>query len=101
MSGRIAAECVTRERAGDGRAGARFAMLLRERFSRRLKHRVALMRYLERRPRRFGLLFEQLARTPRLAAVLQMEDHKRTMTDRLYLYMQALQFGMRTFNCRE
>ncbi|MGB6523195.1 MAG: NAD(P)/FAD-dependent oxidoreductase [Candidatus Cybelea sp.] len=101
MSGRIAADCVARERAGGSRAGARFATLLRQRFSRRLKHRVTLMRYLERRPRRFGLLFEQLARTPRLAAVLQTEDHQRTMTDRLYLYMQALQLGMRTFNCRE
>lgn len=101
MSGRLAAECVTHERTHSVRAGARYAALLRERFARRLKHRVALIRYLERRPRRFGLLFEQLARTPRLAAVLQMEDHQRTMNDRLYLYIQALRFGARTLRCRE
>jgi geranylgeranyl reductase len=101
MSGRIAADCVVRERSGGELAATRFARLLRRRFSRRLKHRVTLMRYLEQRPRRFRLLFEQLARTPRLAAVLQTEDHERTMTDRLYLYTQALQFGMRTFYCRE
>jgi hypothetical protein len=58
------------------------------------------MRYLERRPQRFGLLFAQLASTPRLAAVLLAEDHERSPNDRLYLYQQALKFGMRTLACR-
>lgn len=39
-----------------------------ERFYARLKHRVKLMLFLERRPRRFGVLSGQLAKTPRFAA---------------------------------
>jgi geranylgeranyl reductase len=101
ISGRIAADCVLHARTHAERAGARYAALMNARFARRLTHRVKLMKYLERNPRRFGLLFAQLARTPRLAEVLHMEDYERTMTDRLYLYLQALRFGVRTFACRE
>ncbi|HEV3089830.1 MAG TPA: NAD(P)/FAD-dependent oxidoreductase [Candidatus Cybelea sp.] len=101
MSGRIAADCVARQRNRAGSAGGRYAALVNGRFARRLSHRVRLMRYLERRPARFAALFEQLARTPRLTAVLHMEDCERTMSDRLYLYRQALRFGIRTLACRE
>jgi hypothetical protein len=55
------------------------------------------MRYLERSPRRYGVLFEQLARTPRMAAALLKEDGERTAGDRIYLYGQALRFGLLTF----
>jgi len=37
-----------------------------------LAHRVALMRYLEQRPRRYALLFVQLAQTPRVGEVLPL-----------------------------
>jgi geranylgeranyl diphosphate/geranylgeranyl-bacteriochlorophyllide a reductase len=100
MSGRFAADAVARERTNAERASARYASLVDARFRRRLAHRVRLMRYLERRPARYALLFEQLARTPRLAEVLLREDCERTMSDRLYLYQQALRFGIRTFACR-
>lgn len=103
MSGRFAADAVVqarRDRAPE-RAGGRYAALLHERFARRLKHRVWLMRYLERRQGRYGALFRQLARTPRLAEVLLTEDYQRTMTDRLFLYRQAVRFGIRTLACRE
>jgi hypothetical protein len=53
------------------------------------------MRYLEQRPSRYALLFEQLAKAPRFADILQREDHERTMLDRLYLYGQALRFAAR------
>lgn len=100
MSGRFAAEAVAAARTSSEHAGARYSARVNGRFARRLAHRVQLMRYLARRPGRFRLLFEQLARTPRLAAVLHMEESERTMDQRLYLYIQALRFGVRTFVCR-
>jgi geranylgeranyl diphosphate/geranylgeranyl-bacteriochlorophyllide a reductase len=100
MSGRFAADAIARDRSSLERASARYAALVDERFRRRLYHRVRLMRYLERQPRRYSLLFTQLARTPRLAEVLLSEDCERTMADRMYLYQQALRFGLRTFACR-
>lgn len=101
MSGRFAADAVTRARTHGEHASARYASAVGMRFRRRLLHRVQIMRYLERHPSRFGRLFEQLARTPRLAAVLLKEDCERTMSDRLYLYSQALFFGFRTAVCRD
>jgi geranylgeranyl reductase len=96
MSGRMAAQAVARQRSGGPAAARTYADALKSRFDRRLKHRVALMRYLERRPARFGMLFAQLAKSPRFADILQREDRERSMTDRLYLYQQALQFALRS-----
>ena len=96
MSGRFAAESVMRETQRSERAAARYASLVDARFRRRLGHRVRLMRYLERRPTRFARLFAQLSGAPRLAEVLLMEDHERSAGDRLYLYREALRFGLRT-----
>jgi geranylgeranyl reductase len=95
MSGRIAADCVARERHDPVRAAARYARRLSGRFARRLSHRVKLMRFLERVPSRYGVLFEQLAGTPRFADLLQKEDWQRSMGDRVYLYGQALRFALR------
>jgi geranylgeranyl reductase len=99
MSGRFAANAAIRASRRNEHAGARYAALVERRFARRLAHRVRLMRYLERHPRRFARLFEQLARTPGLGAVLLKEDCDRTMSERLYLYREALRFGLRTFAC--
>ncbi|HKE37633.1 MAG TPA: hypothetical protein VKB39_09375, partial [Candidatus Baltobacteraceae bacterium] len=96
MSGRIAAESVAAERARPAAAAARYARAVAGRFSRRLSHRVKLMRFLERVPARYGVLFEQLASTPRFADLLQKEDCERTMGDRIYLYGQALRFAVRS-----
>jgi len=101
MSGRFAADAVVRAVRHGERAGVRYAALIERRFARRLAHRVRLMRYLERRPRRYALLFAQLARTPGLGEVLLKEDCERTMSERLYLYREALRFGFRTFACRD
>lgn len=101
MSGRFAADAVVRARTHNEHASARYASVVGARFRRRLLHRVQIMHYLERRPSRFGRLFEQLARTPRLAEVLLKEDCDRTMSDRFYLYSQALYFGFRTAACRD
>jgi flavin-dependent dehydrogenase len=96
MTGRIAADCVAAERIRPALAAARYARVAAARFSRRLSHRVKLMRFLERVPRRYGLLFEQLANTPRFADLLQKEDCERTVSDRVYLYGQALRFTARS-----
>lgn len=95
MSGRMAAESVAAERSRPASAAARYAREAAGRFSRRLSHRVKLMRFLERVPTRYGVLFEQLASTPRFADLLQKEDCERTMGDRIYLYGQALRFAVR------
>jgi geranylgeranyl diphosphate/geranylgeranyl-bacteriochlorophyllide a reductase len=96
MSGRLAAGAIAQERRNPARAATLYASRLAARFARRLSHRVKLMRFLERRQPRYGMLFEQLAGTPRFADVLQMEDHERSLGDRLYLYSQALRFALRT-----
>jgi flavin-dependent dehydrogenase len=93
MSGRLAAASVQRH-AGE-RAAREYAQAVQERFYGRLKHRAALMRFLEKRPRRFGMLFRQLAQTPRFADILQREDSFLKVKDRIYLYGQAVKFAAR------
>lgn len=95
MSGRVAADAVANARRGGMPAHERYERTVKQRFYRRLRHRSRLMRYLEGKPSRYALLFEQLARAPRFADILQREDHERTMLDRLYLYGQALRFAAR------
>jgi flavin-dependent dehydrogenase len=95
MSGRFAAEAVAASRHAMQSAHSRYEQSVKNRFYRRLRHRAHLMRYLEGRPARYALLFEQLAKAPRFADTLQREDHERTMLDRLYLYGQALRFALR------
>jgi geranylgeranyl reductase len=95
MSGRMAAAAIVADRGFPARATARYARQLAARFARRLSHRVKLMRFLERRPMRYGLLFEQLASSRHFSDALQKEDHERTMGDRWQLYVQALRFALR------
>lgn len=94
MSGRFAAQAVVAAQNKDA-AHSLYEQAVKRRFYRRLRHRSQLMRFLERRPARFALLFEQLARAPRFADILQREDHERTVLDRFYLYGQALRFAIR------
>jgi flavin-dependent dehydrogenase len=91
MSGRFAAQAVAKRVADE--AHAEYESAVKRRFYRRLRHRAHLMRYLEKRPGRYALLFDQLAKSPRFADILQREDHERTTLDRLYLYGQALKFA--------
>jgi geranylgeranyl reductase len=95
MSGRLAAEAVIAERKHPVHAATRYASAVATRFARRLAHRVKLMRFLERRPARFSVLFELLAASPRFADALQKEDRERTLSDRLCLFGQAARFGLR------
>lgn len=95
MSGRLAANAASAERADPVRAATSYAGAVAGRFARRLAHRVKLMRFLERRPARFTALFGLLARNPRFADVLQKEDFERSPADRLFLYGQAARFALR------
>ena len=95
MSGRLAAQAVTGARSGSEQAHAAYESAVKRRFYRRLRHRSRLMRFLERKPSRYALLFDQLAKSPRFADILQREDHERSMLDRVYLYGQALRFAVR------
>jgi geranylgeranyl diphosphate/geranylgeranyl-bacteriochlorophyllide a reductase len=95
MSGRFAAQAVSVSRSGRTNAHVQYEGAVKRRFYRRLHHRARLMRYLERKPARYAVLFDQLAKAPRFADILQREDHERTMLDRFYLYGQALQFAAR------
>ena len=96
MSGRLAADAVASSRARPAQAAARYGQSLRDRFHGRLRNRERLMRFLEKRPARYGVLFDQLAKSPRFADILQREDHERGTGDRAYLYAQALSFAFRS-----
>ena len=96
MSGSFASDAVVANRHDAVRGAAEYGVRLTARFGRRLRHRVKLMRFLEERPARYALLFEQLAASPGFADALQREDHERRMRDRFVLYMQALRFGIRS-----
>jgi digeranylgeranylglycerophospholipid reductase len=96
VSGRLAAAAVTWAK---GRpildAALRYERSLKATFYARLRQRHSMMTFLERRPVRFDLLFEQLARYPRLADLLQRERHDFSFGEWLYLYGQAALFSLR------
>jgi hypothetical protein len=52
------------------------------------------MTFLERRPARFDVLFGQLESTPRFAELLQRDRNAFGPWEWLYLYGQALRFGL-------
>jgi geranylgeranyl reductase len=95
MSGRMAAQALVHARRTGTPAHLHYERSVKDRFYRRLSHRARLMRFLERKPSRYALLFDQLAKAPKFADILQREDHERTMPDCLYLYGQALRFAAR------
>lgn len=95
-SGRFAACAVAlaRHRALPS-PGPTYARAVKQAFYSRLHHRQTLMTFLEARPARFDVLFEQLAGTPRFADLLQRDRAAIGVRDRLYLYAQAMRFGAR------
>ncbi len=92
MSGRLAAESLAQHRNDPYRAAQRYARAVGSRFVRRLRHRLKLMHFLERRPDRFGILFKQLASTPHLPEILHGEARRRTVRERIFLYTQLARF---------
>lgn len=96
MSGRLAAAAVADAKRGKRRdAPANYERAVKALFYRRLRHRHRLMNFLIDRPKRFDMLFEQLARHPRFANLLQRDLDDYSLGERLYLYGQAARFGLR------
>lgn len=96
ISGRFAAEAVAIARRNRRFDPARaYEMAVKGLFHARLRHRHKLLAFLERRPARFDVLFDQLARTPRFAALLQRERSEYSAGEWLYLYAQAATFALR------
>ncbi len=95
ISGRFASDAVVERRNDSSSAAALYGRRLNARFTRRLSHRVKLMRFLEERPSRYGMLFRQLESSRRFSDALQHEDHERTATEKITLYAHALRFGIR------
>lgn len=96
MSGRLAAEAVVARKRGQISAPAeRYERRLKAMFYSRLRHRHKLMTFLERKPVRFDVLFEQLARTPRFVDMLQRDRHDFSLGEWIYLYSQAALFSLR------
>ena len=95
-SGRFAAEAVARARHGPRYAPADwYHRATTSAFYGRLRHRRKLMTFLERKPARFDVLFEQLARTPKFAELLQHDRNDFTPAQWAYLYGQAARFSLR------
>jgi flavin-dependent dehydrogenase len=96
MSGRLAAEAVVALKGGLTTAPAqKYERRLKDTFYRRLRHRHKLMTFLERKPVRFDVLFEQLSRTPRFADMLQRDRDDFGPGEWAYLYAQAALFSLR------
>jgi geranylgeranyl reductase len=96
MSGRLAAQAVALAKRGRTRvAGSHYERTLKHVFYGRLRHRHKLMTFLERRPVRFDVLFEQLARAPRFADMLQRDRNDFSLAEWAYLYAQAALFSIR------
>jgi flavin-dependent dehydrogenase len=96
FSGRLAAAAVADARRGKTRApGLQYESLLKKIFYGKLRHRHKLMTFLERRPVRFDVLFEQLAGSPRFASMLQRDRNDFSLGEWAFLYAQAALFSIR------
>lgn len=96
MSGRLAAAAVADSRRASRRmAGRAYERRLKSIFYGRLRHRHKLMTFMERNPVRFDVLFEQLARTPRFANMIQRDRNDFSLAEWAYLYAQAALFSIR------
>jgi flavin-dependent dehydrogenase len=96
MSGRVAARAVADLRRGVVRNAAQaYERTVQAMYYGKLLHRARLMHFLERRPIRFDLLFEQLARFPKLAALLQRDRNDFSFGEWIFLYAQAALFATR------
>jgi digeranylgeranylglycerophospholipid reductase len=96
FSGRMAATAVSDAKRGRTAApGRQYEKHLKNAFYGRLRHRHKLMTFLERRPMRFDVLFEQLARSPRFANMLQRDRNDFSLGEWAFLYAQAALFSVR------
>jgi flavin-dependent dehydrogenase len=94
-TGRLAAEATVRSRRSGGDPAATYERSTKAAFYGRLEHRHHLMAFLERKPARFDVLFEQLEATPRFANLLQHDRNDFSAMQWMYLYAQAAKFSLR------
>lgn len=95
-TGRLAAAAVVAKRRGRAHSAPRqFERATKRAFYGRLARRQTLMTFLERKPARFDVLFEQLERTPHFAQLLQHERNDRSAFEWAYLCAQAARFGLK------
>ncbi len=95
-SGRLAAGAVAQARLGRSQpAGRTYERALKAGFYGRLRDRYHLMNFLERKPRRFDVLFEQLCRSPRFSDLIQRDRDEYTPAQWLYLYSQMARFTVK------
>ena len=95
-TGRLAAAAAANVRRGRVRDPAHgYERATQAAFYGRLRHRHKLMTFLERRPARFDVLFEQLEATPKFADLLQHDRNDFTAAQWMYLYAQAAKFSLR------
>jgi flavin-dependent dehydrogenase len=94
-SGRLAAAAVVAAKRQGTKAPALYERSLKAMFYGRLRQRHRLMTFLERRPVRFDMLFEQLARYPRFAQLLQRDRNDFSLAEWIYLSGQAALFSLR------
>ncbi len=98
LSGRVAAQAVADARYGRTASAARqYEEALKSILYGRLRHRHKLMAFLESRPKRFDVLFEQLARAPRLASIIQRDRNEFSLAEWAYLFVQGALFSTRAF----
>jgi digeranylgeranylglycerophospholipid reductase len=96
VSGRLAARAVADARRGRTKTPAlQYERDLKGVFYGRLRHRHKLMTFLERKPARFDVLFEQLANAPKFADMLQRDRNDFTLSEWMYLYAQGALFSLR------
>jgi flavin-dependent dehydrogenase len=93
-SGRFAAAAVAAARLSNGDPSRAYERATKRAFYARLRHRHKLMSILERKPKRFDVLFRQLESAPRLAQLLQHDRNDFTPLQWAYLYVQAARFGL-------
>jgi len=94
-TGRLAAAAAAHCRRRGGDPARRYERATKAAFYGRLKHRHHLMTFLERKPPRFDVLFEQLEASPRFADLLQHDRNDFSPLQWMYLYAQATKFSLR------
>lgn len=96
LSGRVAAQAVADAHFGRiPHAARQYEETLKSILYGRLRHRHKLMAFLESRPKRFDVLFEQLARAPRLASIIQRDRNDFAFAEWVYLIVQGALFSTR------
>jgi len=96
MSGRVAARAIADAHYGrTPSAGRAYERHLKAMFYGRLRHRHRLMAFLERKPKRFDVLFDQFSSAPRLATMIQRDRNDFSLGEWAYLLAQGAEFSFR------